>query len=231
MVTSSKKHKFKKQKIFTSTCTTLSSEKMIPPPPPSAKQHVNQTDASGLRKKSMMKEKGSSKILSNPWLWKKKSNYLTLIPDADRKISGSKPTANQVKKKVCTTGGACPAGQPCAPLMSADVQQTTSRVKDDPESNDQQKRQRVQISGSSSSSSRPLPPNSATADKADKPLGWWIHGHRTYNFHHFGITQENATRGRTRGGLGRGRETPQQEQNRLENPHLAGPVPVQISKE
>ena len=115
--------------------------------------------------------------------------------------------------------------------MSADVQQTTSRVKDDPESNDQQKRQRVQISGSSSSSSRPLPPNSATADKADKPLGWWIHGHRTYNFHHFGITQENATRGRTRGGLGRGRETPQQEQNRLENPHLAGPVPVQISKE
>ena len=77
---------------------------MIPPPPPSAKQHVNQTDASGLRKKSMMKEKGSSKILSNPWLWKKKSNYLTFIPDADRKISGSKPTANQVKKGSAQLG-------------------------------------------------------------------------------------------------------------------------------
>ena len=75
----------------------------------------------------------------------------------------------------------------------------------------------------------PLPPN--ISNQADRPLGWWIRGHREHNFHHFGITQENATRGRTRGGLGRGRETPQQEQSRLENPNLAGEIPFHLSRE
>ena len=182
MVTSSKKHKLKTNlhlhlydpliwvRRVTHHLATSPSGKMIPPPPPSAKQHVNQTDASGLRKKSMMKEKGSSTILSNPWLWQKNQiTWPSSLMQTERSLAQNRLQTKW--KKVCTTGGACPAGQPCAPLMSADVQQTTSRVKDDPESNDQQKRQRVQISGSSSSSSRPLPPNSATADKADKPLG------------------------------------------------------------
>ena len=123
---------------------------------------------------------------------------------------------------------------PLMPTDSPRIRMSTVRFNDDPEvidSTEQQKRQRTQVSSSSSSSNRPPPSNSAATGKADKPQGWWIHGHRVHNFHLHGITQENATRGRTRGGLGRGRESPQQEQNRLENPHLTGPVPAQIGKE
>ena len=94
---------------------------------------------------------------------------------------------------------------------------------------DPQKRPRTQLGGSSSSTSMPPHPNVPT--QADKPLGWWIHGHRVHNLTHFGITQENATRGRSRGGLGRGRETPQQKQGRLENPHLADAIPSHLSRE
>ena len=120
------------------------------------------------------------------------------------------------------------------PLMSTNLLQKTVRFKDDAEvisPTEQQKRQQAQASSSSSSSNQLPPPDSAASGNADKPQGWWVHGHRVHNFHLYGITQENATRGRTRGGLGRGRESPQQEQKRLENPHLAGPVPAQIGKE
>ena len=51
--------------------------------------------------------------------------------------------------------------------------------------------------GSSSSSTR-MPPHPDLSTQADKPLGWWIHGHRAHNLTRFGITQENATRGRSR---------------------------------
>ena len=128
MVTSSRNNTFLKKKTkklhlhlydpliwvrrVTHHLATSPSGKMIPPPPPSAKQHVNQTDASGLRKKSMMKEKGSSTNPLKPLALTKKSNYLTLIPDADRKISGSKPTANQVKKGLHNWG--C---LPCRPAL------------------------------------------------------------------------------------------------------------------
>ena len=108
-----------------------------------------------------------------------------------------------------------------------------------------QKRQRTQASSPSSSSNQlPLPVAAATdeedlgeaqAPKNIKPQGWWVHGHRAYNQQQFGITKENATVGRARGGQGRGRETPQQEQNRLQgiantNPHITGPVSAKAGK-
>ena len=99
------------------------------------------------------------------------------------------------------------------------------------QSHEQQKRQRTQASSSSSSSNQLPPSDSAASEKDDKPQGWWVHGHRVHNFHLYGITKENATRGRIRGGQGRGRESPQQEQKRLENQHFTGPVPAQIGKE
>ena len=113
-----------------------------------------------------------------------------------------------------------------------------------------QKRQRTQADSSSSSSNQlPLPVSVAPAlpeeegseeakrpaPKNTKPQGWWIPGHRTYNQQQFGIVKENATMGRARGGQGRGRETPQQEQNRLQgiantNPHITGPVSAKAGK-
>ena len=43
-----------------------------------------------------------------------------------------------------------------------------------------------------------MPPHPDSSTQTDRPLGWWVRGHRVHNLNHFGITQMNATRGRSR---------------------------------
>ena len=43
-----------------------------------------------------------------------------------------------------------------------------------------------------------MPPHPDSSIQTDKPLGWWVRGHRVHNLNRFGITQTNATRGRSR---------------------------------
>ena len=53
-----------------------------------------------------------------------------------------------------------------------------------------------------------MPPHPDLSTQADKPSGWWVHGHRVHNLTHFGITQENAIRGRSRDRHARLPDTP-----------------------
>ena len=77
----------------------------------------------------------------------------------------------------------------------------------------------------SSSSSTNMPPHPDLSTQADKPLGWWVHGHRVHNLTHFGITQENATRGRSRDRHARLPDTPayfsKEEKEKKKNRHIS----------